>query len=80
MKHRNSFLQRLSRLPTAWRSQWSASPGRGISLLSVILLVPAGCASPPPPRESSEVSVIGASVSVAAPLWGHNTAGFEALL
>ncbi len=76
MKHRNSFLQRLSRLPTAWRSQWSASPGRGISLLSVILLVPAGCASPPPPRESSEVSVIGASVSIAAPFWGHNTAGF----
>ena len=38
-------------------------------LLLLFLLLPVGCATPPPPRESPEVAVIGASVKLAAPLW-----------
>jgi hypothetical protein len=47
-----------------------------ISLLSVILLVSAGCASSPPLRESPEVSVIGASVKAPGFFWGHDDVAF----
>ena len=49
---------------------------RVTSLLSLLLLVSAGCATPPPPRTNPDLSVIGASVKIAAPLWRHPTAEY----